>query len=66
MQWLDETNTVVRQETLVQELLLDLLVTADHNNSRYTCRVDDGGFVETYTITTIARGTAGADPEMGL
>ncbi len=51
MQWLDETNTVVRQETSVQELLLELLVTAAHNNSRYTCGVSDGGFLESQAIT---------------
>ena len=50
IQWLDESSGVVRQGTSVQELVLDLTIAASHNNSRYTCRVRQGTFMESETI----------------
>ena len=55
IQWLDESNRVVRQGTSVQELVLDLTVAASHNNSRYTCRVSQGTFIGEGMITIITR-----------
>ena len=52
IQWLDESNRVVSERTSVQELMLDVTITAASNN--YTCRVRaDGGYmrVEKVTIT---------------
>jgi hypothetical protein len=51
IQWLDESSRVVREGTSVQELVLDLTIAASHNNSRYTCRVSHGGFMESQNIT---------------
>ena len=48
IQWLDGSSGVVRQGTSVQELVLDA---ASHNNSRYTCRVSQGMFMESLMIT---------------
>ena len=50
IQWLDESSVVVRQGTSVQELVLDLTIAASHNNSRYTCRVSQGTFMESRMI----------------
>ena len=50
MQWLDESNRVVREGMSVQELLLDINITAASNN--YTCRVRaDGGFTRSERVT---------------
>ena len=51
IQWLDESNRVVRLGTSVQELVLDLTIADSHNNSRYTCRVSQGTFMESLMIT---------------
>jgi hypothetical protein len=51
IQWLDESSRVVREGTSVQELVLDLTIAASHNNSRYTCRVSHGGFMESRIVT---------------
>ena len=50
IQWLDGSSGVVRQGTSVQELALDLAIAASHNNSRYTCRVSQGTFVESRAV----------------
>ena len=39
IQWLDESNGVVREGTSVQELALDITIAASHSNTEYTCRV---------------------------
>ena len=51
IQWLDGSSVVVRQGTSVQELVLDLTITANHSNSRYTCKVGHGTFMESLMIT---------------
>ena len=52
IQWLDESNTTVRNGTAVQDLELNIMITASSNNTMYTCRVRDGGrFMESMTIT---------------
>jgi hypothetical protein len=51
IQWLDESSTVVREGTSVRELVLVITIAASHNNSRYTCRVRHGGFMESKEIT---------------
>ena len=58
IQWLDESNSVVREGTSVQELELDITIAASHNNTEYTCRVSfHGGLTasETITISTIGK-----------
>ena len=55
IQWLDGSSGVVRQGTSVQELVLDLTIAASHNNSRYTCRVSQGTFMESMMITIMTR-----------
>ena len=51
IQWLDGSSGVVREGTSVQELVLDLTIAASHNDSRYTCRISQGTFVESQMIT---------------
>jgi hypothetical protein len=51
VQWLDESSRVVREGTSVRELVLNLTIAASHNNSRYTCRVSHGGFMESQSVT---------------
>jgi hypothetical protein len=51
IQWLDESSRVVREGTSVRELVLDLTIAVSHNNSRYTCRVSHGEFVESRNVT---------------
>ena len=55
IQWLDVSGGVVREGTSVQELVLDLTIAASHNNSRYTCRVSQGTFMESMMITIMTR-----------
>ena len=43
IQWLDESNSVVREGTSVQELALDITIAASHSNTEYTCRVSFHG-----------------------
>ena len=43
IQWLNGSNTVVREETSVQELVLDITIAASHNNTEFTCRVSFHG-----------------------
>ena len=52
IQWLDESNRVVREGTSVQELVLNLTITAEHNNTRYTCRVKGSLESQSINITT--------------
>ena len=61
IQWLDESNRVVREGMSVQELVLNLTITAAHNNTRYTCRVSDGSYTGTLSIniTTGRKNTNG-------
>ena len=50
IQWLDKSNRVVREGTSVQELVLDLTITAASNS--YTCRVRaDGGYIRSERVT---------------
>ena len=50
IQWLDESNRVVREGMSVQELVLSLTITAASNN--YTCRVGaDGEFMRLERVT---------------
>ena len=55
IQWLDGFSRVVRQETSVQELVLDLAIADSHSSSRYTCRVSQGTFMESMMITIMTR-----------
>ena len=58
IQWLDESNSVVREETSVQELALDITIEARHNNTEFTCRVSfHGGLTasDAITISTIGK-----------
>ena len=51
IQWLDEFNNLVRQEISVQELALYITITASHNNTEFTCRVNfHGGLTASDTI----------------
>ena len=50
IQWLDESNSVVREGTSVQELALNITIAARHN-TEYTCRVNfHGGLTASDTI----------------
>ena len=57
IQWLDESNSVVREGTSVQELALDVTIAASHSNTEYTCRVSfHGGLTASDTITIRSNG----------
>ena len=57
IQWVDESNTVVRNGTSVQELDLNLMITSRSSNTSYSCIITDGGeFTETETITIKVEG----------
>ena len=52
IQWLDESNSVVREGTSVQELVLDISIAASHSNTEFTCRGSfHGGLTASDTIT---------------
>ena len=52
IKWLNESNSVVREGTSVQELALDITIAASHNNTEYTCRVSfHEGFTASDMIT---------------
>ena len=58
IQWLDQSNRVVREEMPAQELVLELSATAFHHNSRYSCRVRiNGQFVDSRSIFIQVEGT---------
>ena len=57
IQWLDESKSVVREGTSVQELLLDITIVASHSNTEYTCRISfHGGLTASDTITIRTNG----------
>ena len=57
IQWLDESNSVVREGTSVQELALGITIAASHSNTEYTCRVSfHGGLTASDTITIRSNG----------
>ena len=51
--WLDESNSVVREGTSVQELALDITIAASHSNTEYTCRVSFHGGLTAANMITI-------------
>ena len=52
IQWLDESNSVVREGTSVKELALDITIAASHSNTEFTCRVSfHEGLMASDTIT---------------
>ena len=57
IQWIGDSNTIVRNGTSVQELPLNIMITPSSNNTKYTCIVSDGGgFVQSETIIIEVRG----------
>ena len=55
LQWLDASGGVMREERgSVMELMLDLNITARHNDAMFTCQLSThGGFVATKSIRII-------------
>lgn len=52
IKWLDESNAVVRNETAVQELILNITAYSSLNNTIFTCTVSDGrGFMESKQVS---------------
>ena len=54
IQWVNESNTVVRSGVNLQELILNIMITPSSNNTRYTCRVrDSSGFRESEVVIKV-------------
>ena len=52
IQWVTESTNEMSTRNNVQELeLTSFVITTESHNTRYTCTVSDGGFMETVAIT---------------
>ena len=51
IQWLDESNSVVVNESSVQELAFNLSIRGCKASTAYVCRIIDGSFTESQNIT---------------
>ena len=57
IQWLDGSNSVVREGNSIQELALNVTIAARRSNTDFTCRVSfHGGLTASDTITIRSNG----------